>query len=328
MLLNLKSTLSWEVHSVHGPFSQGYGGGVYCENSNPFLSNVTISNNNSDGGGGGGIVLANSNAGLSNVIVSGNISGGIACSSSDPNFENVTISGNSGYGISIYYNSPSLTGLTIRGNSAGGIFCFSSSPILSNVTITGNTSNYGGGIYCRSNSHPVIVNSILWNDSPAEIYFNEWNEPNSITVTYSDINGGKEDVVTNVTGEVFWLEGNIDADPLFVDAENGNFTLQENSPCIDAGTAFYVYEGDTLINLSPEEYVGTAPDMGYHEYGQNILGDLNQDGSVDILDVVLLVGIILGETPTEWEAYAGDLNGDGSIDVLDVVQLVNVILGG
>ena len=103
-------------------------------------------------------------------------------------------------------------------------------------------------------------------------------------------------------------------------------TFANNSPCIDTGIAFYVYEGDTLINLSPDEHVGYAPDMGYHEVGQNILCDLNQEGSLDILDVVLLAGIILGEEPTEWEVYAGDMNSDGSIDVLNVVRLVDVIL--
>ena len=87
-----------------------------------------------------------------------------------------------------------------------------------------------------------------------------------------------------------------------------------------------MYEGDTLINLSPDKHVGYAPEMGYHEVGQNILCDLNQDGSLDILDVVLLVGIILGEEPTLGEIYAGDMNSDGSIDALDVVRLVDVIL--
>jgi len=66
--------------------------------------------------------------------------------------------------------------------------------------------------------------------------------------------------------------------------------------------------------------------LGYHEVGQNILCDLNQEGSLDILDVVLLADIILGEEPTEWEVYAGDMNSDGSIDVLNVVRLVDVIL--
>ena len=55
------------------------------------------------------------------------------------------------------------------------------------------------------------------------------------------------------------------------------------------------------------------------------LGDLNDDGTVNILDVVLLVNIVLG---IEDFNPAGDMNTDGLINVLDVVILVNMILGG
>ena len=53
--------------------------------------------------------------------------------------------------------------------------------------------------------------------------------------------------------------------------------------------------------------------------------DLNDDGMINILDVVLLVNIVLG---IEDFNPAGDLNSDGNINVLDVVILVNMILGG
>ena len=54
-----------------------------------------------------------------------------------------------------------------------------------------------------------------------------------------------------------------------------------------------------------------------------LLGDLNSDGVINILDVVGLVNIILGISP---ENPAGDLNQDGVYNVLDIVQLVNIIL--
>ena len=56
-------------------------------------------------------------------------------------------------------------------------------------------------------------------------------------------------------------------------------------------------------------------------------GDVNGDGSIDVLDIVLMVTIII-ETyePSVDEFLAADLNDDGVIDVLDIVLLVNIIL--
>ncbi|MBL7059941.1 MAG: T9SS type A sorting domain-containing protein, partial [Candidatus Marinimicrobia bacterium] len=104
-----------------------------------------------------------------------------------------------------------------------------------------------------------------WNDAPQEVYFYGNYSPNSIIVAYSDIQGGEVGIVTNNNGTVYWEDGNIDLGPLFTDTENGDYTLQENSPCIDTGTAFFVWESDTLVNMTEEEYNGTAPDMGAFE---------------------------------------------------------------
>ena len=55
--------------------------------------------------------------------------------------------------------------------------------------------------------------------------------------------------------------------------------------------------------------------------------DVNNDGNIDVLDVVLMVNIVLGIiTPDSWQECAADINNDGSIDVLDVVQTVGYIL--
>ena len=56
-------------------------------------------------------------------------------------------------------------------------------------------------------------------------------------------------------------------------------------------------------------------------------GDINFDDSIDILDVVMMVNIILGNfNPTDDQYNAADLNTDDVINVLDVVQIVNLIL--
>ena len=51
-------------------------------------------------------------------------------------------------------------------------------------------------------------------------------------------------------------------------------------------------------------------------------GDLNMDGTVNILDVVLMVNVVLdGE-----QNNMADLNSDGIVNILDVILLVNIVL--
>ena len=59
----------------------------------------------------------------------------------------------------------------------------------------------------------------------------------------------------------------------------------------------------------------------------SIMGDLNNDGTVNILDVIQLVNIIMGLEPSEYQGTVGDMNNDGDYNVLDVVLIVNLILG-
>ena len=53
------------------------------------------------------------------------------------------------------------------------------------------------------------------------------------------------------------------------------------------------------------------------------LGDVNADGGLNILDIVIIVNIILG---TSEFVPTADVNQDGGINILDVVTLVNMIL--
>ena len=56
---------------------------------------------------------------------------------------------------------------------------------------------------------------------------------------------------------------------------------------------------------------------------ETLIGDVNADGSVNVIDVVALVNIIFGGGEYNSEV---DINNDGSINVIDVVALVNIIL--
>jgi predicted outer membrane repeat protein len=259
--------------------SAGNGAGIYCWGSNPILENVTISDNSASSSGGG-IFCQDSSPIFANVTIIGNSAkgdggGGIYCYHSSPSLVNVTIADNAtesyGGGIYSFDSEPSFANVTISANSAkefgGGIYCDRSSPNLANVTMTDNSAKNGGGIYCESNSSATLVNCISWNNSPQEVEFYNDSSPVTITIAYSDIAGGKKGIVTNNNGTVNWLQGNIAADPIFIDALAGDYHLTKDSPCIDAGTNYFEYDGKVLINLNDDEYYGTAPDMGAYEYG-------------------------------------------------------------
>ena len=58
-----------------------------------------------------------------------------------------------------------------------------------------------------------------------------------------------------------------------------------------------------------------------------LLGDMNQDEVLDVLDIVRLIQIILGQyMPTNFELILADLNEDDVVNIQDIVLLINTIL--
>ena len=241
------------------------GGGIRCCASSPCINNLIVINNSADWGGG--IYFQDSNASLTNMIISSNSvlhsGGGIDIYTASPNFINVSIINNSAYnfGGGIYFELQSNSNLSyvlIADNTAfigGGIRCWGSTPTITNSSIISNNSDFGGGLSCND-SNPHFENSIFWNDFPEEIFFEDGSQ-NTITISYSDIQGGEAGIEINNNGIVNWQEGNLNADPLFLDAANGDYHLTENSPCIDAGDPNSPFDPD-----------GTISDMGAFYYDQ------------------------------------------------------------
>ncbi|MBT4332649.1 MAG: T9SS type A sorting domain-containing protein [Candidatus Cloacimonetes bacterium] len=255
------------------------GGGIYFENSEPILNNVTVTENSANYDGGG-IYFGhsyNSLAVLENVIISenhaNNAGGGIYCYYLDIELHEVTILQNtasSGGGIFMFYSLPEIQNVIIVNNSAtfgGGVYTQYDFPTFINTTITDNISEFGSGIYCTNESSPLLINCVLWNNTN-EVYFDSSSDSSTVTISYSDIQGGEAGIITNNNGTVNWLEGNINEDPLFLGIGEYPYSLFANSPCIDTGTldlppGIELPEYDLAGN--PRIY-GDTIDMGAYEW--------------------------------------------------------------
>ena len=83
----------------------------------------------------------------------------------------------------------------------------------------------------------------------------------------------------------------------------------------------FQYSGGSLNNGEVQELLSAIQNLVNE--GSTLVGDLNNDDNLNILDVIILVDMLLGGTEIDLN---GDINGDGGINVLDIVLLVNLIL--
>lgn len=102
---------------------------------------------------------------------------------------------------------------------------------------------------------------------------------------------------------------------------------------IFAGTSGSMFVVDVKTPGSTDDYWsnyrGSLFRNGYLKVTDcgNLVGDMNNDGAVDVLDIVGLVNIILsGETPDDCMMSQLNFDGNDILDILDLVQLVNLIL--
>jgi len=77
-----------------------------------------------------------------------------------------------------------------------------------------------------------------------------------------------------------------------------------------------------IISNSEYQLPQLAPDGNYC-LEDSIIGDINSDNIVNILDVITMINMIFGTIDTNENA---DINTDGTINVLDVIAVVNIIL--
>ena len=91
------------------------------------------------------------------------------------------------------------------------------------------------------------------------------------------------------------------------------------------------YPRDFIVNAEGVlEYANNEIDMEWMIYIienlldlSNLIGDINGDENLNILDIVLITNLILSDSPYNEIA---DLNQDGGINILDIIVLISIIL--
>ena len=200
----------------------------------------------------------------------------------------------------------------------------------------GNPENYGRG----DESDRILgdQHSINWIPAgyPGEgnlILFNNFHEDNtSAVLEFSPPLDGNNYAI--IEGESFgpetweWIYTGDITTPM----QGGAFRLPNGNTLItQTHTATIIEvdsEGNELWSFTHEGessyWIARCEKYSPDYLGNLLLGDMNSDGSLNVLDVVILANLILdGETSNP----IGDLNQDGSQNILDIVILVNLILG-
>lgn len=221
--------------------SAGDGGGIYS-----VLSQVTVLQSQFQRNvalySGGAIFSLESEWTLKDILFqenTSNVGGAIAGYESTLSISSNTFIGNrASDGGGIYSNNGTLLVINtmLAGNRAsyrgGGVSNLESNVTIVNATFSKNTSasDLGGGIYNFYAASAVLTNVIAWDNTPNSIY----NVNSTPLVSYSNIQGcGAPDNWDSRCGTD--MGGNLEADPLFINPDEGNLRLSIFSPMIDAG---------------------------------------------------------------------------------------------
>ena len=229
------------------------GGGLYSISSSVTLSNCTVRNNRittSSGDAyftlGGGLYLWGGSMKALDSIITNNVTSGTRSGVA-------RVSGGGVYGDK---GSWLLRNCLVGGNavvapsgSGGGLsqFGYYSVIRIENCTVANNS---GQGLYTEGNSAwQAVTNSIFWGNGDDLV--------GTMVLAYSDVQ----------TADSFWtngVNGNIMADPQFVNTNAADYRLARYSPCADSGIILSWMTGAVDLDGN-RRIIGGIVDMGAYE---------------------------------------------------------------
>jgi hypothetical protein len=194
--------------------------------------------------------------------------------------------------------------------------------------------------YCLfpGSGRATVINCIIW-DCPTSFELQDspytQDRGSHVTIKCCDVEGGQSQMSVSAHSTVAWLQGNINADPQFIDPNyhlksqaghwdtNSHTWVKDNvtSPCIDAGDPNSDWTAELWPNgrrINMGAYGGT-PEASMSLSTVGNIGDLNNDDTVDFLD--------LANFAASWETHQPllreDLDRNKIVDCNDLSIFVN-----
>ena len=204
-----------------------------------------------------------------------------------------------------------FTGVTTIGEDA-----FRGSSIGPTLTIPGTVKTIGNYAFnnCRSLTRIILqegVESVGWHTFSGPISF--LSLPASLTTMSS-----------------MAVDPYVNADPssgIFIPEGDLWVYVHSKTPATINEFAFYYLFGEGHLVVPPGTIDAYKAEPGWSHFGEYlVLGDVNGDGAVNVLDVTTLVSYVLNEPTSPFVEAAADVNGDGNINSLDITAIVSLIL--
>ncbi len=189
--------------------------------------------------------------------------------------------------------------------AGGAIYEYRGTTEIINCTFAQNSATLGAAVFSYDQAHASLENCLVTSNNQGQPVY--CLEQASASAVCTDIFGNAGGDWVGCMAGLNGVDGNFSAEPLFCNAGYGDFHIHDDSPCAAGNNDCHVLIGALST--------GCICDCTAH-------CDLNVDGSIDPLDVAILVNYVYksldSRLQTACPGETGDWNCDGGIDPLDV----------